>query len=464
MPVSDDQIRALLERPSESLQVEIKTWLDTTDPLGIAKLVKAAFAIRNRNGGFLVLGFNDQTLQPDPYSLGEAIGVAYHVDRIQGLISRYAFDPFPIQVAFGEREGQQHAIIAIPDGVQVPVLAKSALNGAGGKPLIVEGALYFRTLSTNGTPSTAQIHPRDYRALLDICFENREADIGRFLRRQLGGADIARLLQQLAPTPAPPDLQARTLAALDAGADRFREAVDARDQAAAFEAVATFLTMEVALTLDPPRSNALPSRDFQRTIASANPQLTGWPIWLDASNFHDGTQRPYVKDGGWEALLSDLNGGWSQHFEFMRFEPRGDFYLRRVMQDDLSDKVSPRTVLDPFLITYRIAETFVVGLRIARALDWDADGSAGFAFRWCGLAQRRLSSWANPMRFLSVGGVSQTETVQSYVEVPIATPETSIAPFVASVAEPLFAAFDGYSLPQEAYEELCRRLIERRLD
>ena len=52
MPVNDDQIRALLERPSESLQVEIKTWLDTTDPLGIAKLVKAAFAIRNRNGGF----------------------------------------------------------------------------------------------------------------------------------------------------------------------------------------------------------------------------------------------------------------------------------------------------------------------------------------------------------------------------------------------------------------------------
>ena len=61
----DDQIRALVARPGENLTVEIKRWVDPADPGGAAKIVKAAFALRNRNGGFLVIGFDDTTLQPD---------------------------------------------------------------------------------------------------------------------------------------------------------------------------------------------------------------------------------------------------------------------------------------------------------------------------------------------------------------------------------------------------------------
>ncbi|MCA1363408.1 hypothetical protein I6F14_23690 [Bradyrhizobium sp. IC3069] len=37
----------------------------SVQPAGIAKIVKAAFALRNRNGGFLVVGFDDKTLLPD---------------------------------------------------------------------------------------------------------------------------------------------------------------------------------------------------------------------------------------------------------------------------------------------------------------------------------------------------------------------------------------------------------------
>ena len=411
-----------------------------------------------------MLGFDDQTLQPVPCKLAEDVNAAYHVDRIQGLISSYAFDPFPVEVVFGDRNGQRHPIIAIPEGVQVPVVSKSALVGIGGRKLISEGALYFRTLSANGTSSTAQILPRDYRALLDICFDNREADIGRFLRRQLGGTDLTRLVQQLTPAEAPPDLQARTQEALNRGAERFLGVIAEREKAAELENVRDFLTMEVAAILDPSRANALATREFYRTIASANPQLTGWPIWLDSSTFHDASQRPYVKDGGWEALLVDLHEGWGQHFEFMRFEPAGEFFLRRVMQEDLSGRVQSRAVLDPFLMVYRVAETLVVGLRIARALGWSADAAAGFAFRWSGLTRRSLSSWANPMRFVASGGTSQTGMVQTYVEVPIATPETSIAPLVAHAVGPLLAAFDGYTLTMEVYEDLCRRLVERRMD
>ncbi len=66
MEIDQSRIDDLAARPSESLNVEIKCWISADEPEGIAKIVKAAQAIRNRNGGFLLLGFNDKTLSPDP--------------------------------------------------------------------------------------------------------------------------------------------------------------------------------------------------------------------------------------------------------------------------------------------------------------------------------------------------------------------------------------------------------------
>ena len=181
MNVDDDQVAALLRQPSEGLQVELKTWLDPRDQADQAKLVKAIFAIRNRNGGYLVLGFNDATRAPDIYSLSGNVEDLYHIDKIQWLVSRYASDPFEIKVECPDRDGQQHPIIVVPEGVQVPSIVKRSLVAEGGKKLLEEGDIYFRTLLANGTPSSARLLPADWPDLLDICFDNREADIGRFL-------------------------------------------------------------------------------------------------------------------------------------------------------------------------------------------------------------------------------------------------------------------------------------------
>jgi predicted HTH transcriptional regulator len=123
----DDQIRALVARPGESLNVEIKRWLDPSEPAGIAKIVKAVFAIRNRNGGFLVIGFDDKTLEPDLANEPPNVRGTFHQDIIQGLVSRYAYEPFEIQVAFTERDGRTYPVITIPQGVRVPAVVRTAL-------------------------------------------------------------------------------------------------------------------------------------------------------------------------------------------------------------------------------------------------------------------------------------------------------------------------------------------------
>lgn len=346
-------------------------------------------------------------------------------------------------------------------GVQVPTVAKKALVGDGGKRLIIENTIYFRTLSTNGTPSSAAILARDLRALMDVCFDNREADIGRFLRRLVGSSDAASLLQQLVP-PQTPDRPAGARALLDDGRARFVEAVRTNEVEGDAEKVKSFLTLEVALVLDPPRAERPRLGDFLNTSLSANPRLNGWPMWIDSRNFPEQANRPYMFDQGWNSLVLS-RGGFSPHFDFFRLEPRGAFYLWRVMQEDLVGQADPGSLLDPFLMVYRVAEAVVVGLLMARALEWGDDAVARFAFRWTNLKGRTLSAWANPLRFMHAGGTSRTEEVVTEIEVPANTATTAVAPFIEQAMEPLLATFDGYALPSEVYEDLCRRLVERRM-
>src|SRR5271165_6465654 len=93
-------------------------------------------------------------------------------------------------LASGERDGVEHPVIVVPDVVRVPVAAKPDLMNASRKTLIRLGDVDFRTLASNGTVSTAAARPSDWRDIMEICFDNRKADIGRFLRRHLGDRDI----------------------------------------------------------------------------------------------------------------------------------------------------------------------------------------------------------------------------------------------------------------------------------
>ena len=72
---------------------------------GISKIVRAALALRNRNGGYIVICFDDKTSQPDIGNKPSNVRSAFHTDKIHGLISRYASELFEVRVAFGQRDG-----------------------------------------------------------------------------------------------------------------------------------------------------------------------------------------------------------------------------------------------------------------------------------------------------------------------------------------------------------------------
>ena len=145
----------------------------------------------------------------------------------------------------------------------------------------------------------------------------------------------------------------------------------------------------------------------------------------------------------------------------MRLDPKGAFYLWRVLPDDLSPKISPGTVLDPILVVGRVTEALAVGLSIVKGLGWAEDLRLGFAFRWTKLGNRELSSWANPMVHVTGGHTAHDDVVESFVELALDTPIPAIAPYVEQATRDLFLAFDGYTLPPNATEYWVEAVLKR---
>ena len=465
MKIDENQLVSLLQQPSETLQVELKTWLDPRDKEHTAKLVKAIFAIRNRNGGFIVIGYGNSTQRPDQFDLSESVEKLYHIDEIQGLVSRYANDSFEIDVLLREHEGQRHPIIAVPEGVKVPVIVKRDLDDNKGNRLLKRGDLYVRTLKSNGTPSSAEVSPDDYTDLLDLCFENREADIGRFVRRQLSGIDnqVVNTLLGVGSTDPMQQHRERAIALIRDGENHAEIAAEKCAATEKLLIVKEYLTMHVGLVLDPAKPDEIPTKGFLNKVFVSNPRYTGMPIWFDSRDFVNYDHRPYVSGDAWQALIVALDErSWTKCAEFMRFNPKGEFYLKRVMQDDFT--VATSKVMDVVLMIYRVAEVLAVGLNIARNIGWNSDSTACFAFRWTGLNERILSSWAGPRWYDVTGGTSHSDEAEAFVYVPLEVSHSALAPHVAKAVGPLFALFDGYEPPQEIIEKCVQKMIKRAMD
>ncbi|MFY9656128.1 MAG: RNA-binding domain-containing protein [Methylocystis sp.] len=469
MEITTDEIDGISERPSESLNTEIKGWIDPTSKEGVAKLVKATFALRNRNGGFLAVGLDDKTLRIDTVNAPPSdIRHAFHTDVIQGIISNYASVLFEIRVGFGLRDGEEVVVIKVEEGVRSPVAVRRDLSNGSGGYLLREGDVFFRTLGANGTPSPAKARPGDWPDIVEICFENREADIGRFLRRHLSGKEASTLIEFLtgmhvAAKPPAPTLRDRAQALLISGEKRFLASVDDRPLTETERSYLGFGMWRIALAVDPPKTSASADQNFLNAALSSNPHLTGWPIWLDSRGFSDRASAPHVLEGAWQALIISIENAWSRHLDFMRLDPHGDFYLQRLLQDDGSDRVELGTALDVVLVILRTAEAIAVALQMVRALGWSEEANLGMAFQWTKLKGRTLSSWANPVAYISGNHSCQADTAQGFAEVPASTPISSIAPYVEEATRDLFIAFDGCVIPSQVIEDWTQRLIERRL-
>ncbi len=186
MAAQDERLLGLLIDPTETLDLELKEWIDLKTAEAKAKVARGCIALRNNDGGHFIIGFTDAGI-PSTTNIPTDVRKSFHSDIIQAIVGKYSSEPFPVEVALIERDGQEYPVISVPQGVRTPVIAKADLIDAAGRALVKDHAVYVRSLSSNNTVSSTEARRGDWERIMRVCFDNREADIGAFVRRHLAG-------------------------------------------------------------------------------------------------------------------------------------------------------------------------------------------------------------------------------------------------------------------------------------
>ena len=88
MAATEEDLRRRLFTAQESFDTELKPWIDPAKDSGKAVIAKACMALRNVNGGFLIIGVGD-----DGSCLNDKVPAdipeRYHPDVIHEIISSH---------------------------------------------------------------------------------------------------------------------------------------------------------------------------------------------------------------------------------------------------------------------------------------------------------------------------------------------------------------------------------------
>jgi hypothetical protein len=401
MSTRTEVFQALVSERRETLGVELKSWIDPKSPEGIQKIARAALALRNQNGGYLIVGFNDTTCQPEPVPAGIDVRVTYHTDEIQRIVSRYASPAFVVEVHYPEIQGISYPVIQIPRGLKTPVVCKADLTDASnGRVLLREKDIYVRTVATNGTISSARGNAADIAGLVERCFENREADQTVLLSKvfqAIPGADLPEIFNaigRMAETGI--DAIGGLEAILEDGDQRYHATMGRRSS---YHSFLGFL--DIALIIRGLTRHWEPTFDFLRVLKAANPRLSAWPIWQVSDDRADQAEHPHFLNDRFEAYLYyPYSSGQRRRgaLDFMIFDPKGRFFSRRAFQDDMGPQEEGRATrtLEIYLQAWQIAEALAVGRSFARALGSAPETTLNFLFRWSGIRGRKIDLWAHP--------------------------------------------------------------------
>jgi predicted HTH transcriptional regulator len=83
-------LSALIESRSEALEIEFKSWMDTSESAAGAQLARHLAALSNHGGGYLIFGLDDATKLPQGATTLDA--KLFGEDAISSIVKRY-LDP-----------------------------------------------------------------------------------------------------------------------------------------------------------------------------------------------------------------------------------------------------------------------------------------------------------------------------------------------------------------------------------
>lgn len=440
MPDTARHLEDLLVDPHETLDFEIKCWLDLNAPEHQAKLAKAIIALANHGGGYIVIGFDERPGLSAQPSAGRPTSLAnYTHDRINGIVERYLDPPVHCEVHHvAAPDGIDYPLIVVPGGHRAPIMAKRD-GPNGGEPK--QRAIYIRRAGPKSEePKSAQ----EMNELFDRCFSNRRDDVGNLIRTILSGA-MPSTGAEIEATP--PSISTW----VGESCTRWGALVESlpADDPRKFPRGHCMFAYELRGPL-----RSISAGQLLEILRFKAPRHTGWPpFWVP----NKPELEPYPQDGAIECWLGrDGQARDAAHSDFWRVTPDGYAFLTRGFQEDGPEAqqrgFEPGTVIDITVPVWRVGEVLLHAQALAASLG---EGDIEVVFRSCymGLQGRDFASISGT-RFIMPGQrVCRQHSIVLNATISASAIKDGLPEIVHATLAPMYELFNFYQLPMTLVQE-----------
>ena len=446
----------LVDFPRETLDVELKGWIDLGERVAQAKLAKHIAALANHGGGYLVFGFlDDESVAPDrPADLS-----AFNRDTFSGIVKRFLTPTFQCEVSnIRATSGFDYPAVRIPSHGRTPIAAKAdGPPDEKKRPQGVTSGVYY--IRKTGPESAPALNADDWQPLIRRCvLADRDALL----------SDIARAVQ-FRVEPDRPGTEA-LLTAWQNASERRREAIIANAPALTWPVDIASNHCQLSYMILADAGVLFPASEIRRTLEEANRDVRQ-TVWTGWSMFYPFT-RPEIAaalysehdDGSGVAVLeSNLigDGAFDRGLpDYWRFAVDGRATLVRPYREDRRNSISSNnrtsgTWLSPETVIRETAEL----VAHARIMAERASGT-GIAFRcsWKGLSGRMIDDFGDI--YWSPGRVARAgqRTTSGTWDVPAIAANWHAV--VAELACPILSMFNFDQCSAELVERLAPRFIK----
>jgi hypothetical protein len=445
------RLQGLLSNPREDLNIEIKGWLDLSNESDKANLAQAMLALANSGGGYIIIGFTDEKGKWLPSSSRPNSLSNFNQDIVNGIIQGYAEPPFHCAVnnVINPPDGLIYPIIIVPSDSKVPIRAKrDGPKEDGHNPKHIRQFEYY--IRRPGPKSERPQSAQEWDELIGRCIRASKEELISDIRAILSGFNAPAKLSSVEND----DITKIFANWISASRGRLDELLAKNlppTQPSLYSNGTWSAAYAINNKIEPSSLNSLLS--ILRTVEGHE---TGWPVWL----IPNWTQ-PYPFDSFIECWLykGERDPG---DVDFWRASPKGMMYLLRGYQEDAYEELRAK-VFDLTIPIWRVGECLLHAERLAKALN--AEGSSIlFEFRWAGLENRTLKTWASKTRMMWGNYSAKQDSVISRLDVPSNQIGTNLTEMVYSIVKPLYEVFDFFDIQkkivQEELDEL-RRLRPR---
>ena len=426
-----NELTDLVNNPEERLHVELKSWLDLSEPKHRADLARHICAISNFGGGYIVFGFDDTKAPCGKRSQDFRLD---H-DSVASITKKYLDPSVHCDVRKVTSDlGNEHLIVVIPPHSSTPICAKANGPEINGKIQgIVAGWHYTRK---PGPESVAIANAADWKDIIRRCALHDRSAILAAVTAALADTTSSIAQEKTEILPLWAEAANQTYVKL-IGDKEFKVPLhDCRIQ-----------FTYIVHTAEP---ETLPHKEFTNLLRQLCFEVdqevsSGWSLFYvfdvrdKAPNWKSD---PNAGIGDVDFLESNLvNPDRTFGFDFWRVAPTGvATTIREYWEDSQNFATTPRSILSPILMERALFELVrhaeVFSSRFTTPLRVE------FCCEWSGLRGRRLTDPNSPPFFSSKPAtMDKVRTQGTWAVGKLATEKPQI---VAELGSRVARAFDWH--------------------